>query len=225
MPNLIALADKALELVRDGMVVGLGSGKASSAFIEALGRRVAQGLHVLGIATSQASEDLAKRLNIPLVTLDDVDWIDLTCDGADEVDPQGDCIKGYGGALVREKVVAAASKQLAILIGEEKLVPQLGSRGKLPVEVVPFAASFCQRELAALGLTPQFREQDRKPFRTDNGNLILDCGTGPIADPLQLEQAIRAIPGIVGTGLFLDMVATVLVERNGSVEVRRFPRG
>src|SRR4051812_39712499 len=125
-PNLAALANKALELVSDGMVVGLGSGKASTAFIERLGECVVGGLKVRCVPTSQASADLATRLGIPLVTLDEIDSIDLTCDGADEVDPQGNCIKGYGGALVREKVVAAASKQLAILVGSDKLVDQLG---------------------------------------------------------------------------------------------------
>lgn len=220
-PDLSALADEALKLIRDGMVVGLGSGKASMAFIQRLGEGVAQGLKIQGVPTSQASADLATKLGIPLVTLDHVESIDVTCDGADEVDPQGNCIKGYGGALVREKVVAAASKRLVILVGAEKLVEQLGSRGKLPVEVVPFAAAPCRRRLAALGLWPQVRQQDGRDYLTDNGNLILDCGTGPIADVRKLEMSICEIPGVVGTGLFLGMANLILIERGGTVEARK----
>ena len=220
-PNVSALADEAVKLIRDGMVVGLGSGKASMAFIQRLGERVAQGLKVQGVPTSQASADLATKLGIPLVALDQAESIDVTCDGADEVDPQGNCIKGYGGALVREKVVAAASKRLVILVGSEKLVDQLGSRGKLPVEVVPFAAAPCRRRLTSLALTPQVRQQDGRDYLTDNGNLILDCGTRVIADARQLDLDIRSIPGVVGTGLFLGMANVVLVEREGSVEVRQ----
>jgi ribose 5-phosphate isomerase A len=219
-PNLAALADEAMKLIRDGMVVGLGSGKASTAFIERLGECVVAGLKVQGVPTSQASADLATRLGIPLLTLDQVESIDVTCDGADEVDPNGNCIKGYGGALVREKVVAAASKRLAILVGSEKLVDQLGSRGKLPVEVIPFATALCKRRLVALGLQPQVRQQNGRDYLTDNGNLILDCGTGPIADPGKLEQSMLAIPGVVGTGLFIAMANVVLIERAGEVEVR-----
>jgi len=220
-PNLTALAEEATKLVRDGMVVGLGSGKASMAFIQRLGECVAQGLKIQGVPTSQASADLATKLGIPLVTLDQVESIDVTCDGADEVDPQGNCIKGYGGALVREKVVAEASKRLAILVGSEKLVDQLGSRGKLPVEVVPFAVAPCRRRLSALGLSPQVRQQDGRDYCTDNGNLILDCGTGPIADACRLEQDVRSIPGVVGTGLFLRMASVILIEREGRVEIRQ----
>jgi ribose 5-phosphate isomerase A len=223
-PNLAALADEALKLIRDGMVVGLGSGKASMAFIQRLGECVAQGLKIQGVPTSQASADLATKLGIPLVTLDQVESIDVTCDGADEVDPQGNCIKGYGGALVREKVVAAASKRLVILVGDEKLVEQLGSRGKLPVEVVPFAVAPCRRRLISLGLSPQVRQQDGRDYLTDNGNLILDCGTAPIEDAQQLEASIRDIPGVVGTGLFLKMAHLALVERAGSIEQRQFNR-
>jgi ribose 5-phosphate isomerase A len=194
------------------------------AFIQRLGECVAQGLKIQGVPTSQASADLATKLNIPLVTLDQVESIDVTCDGADEVDPQGNCIKGYGGALVREKVVAATSKRLVILVGDEKLVEQLGSRGKLPVEVVPFAVAPCRRRLISLGLSPQVRQQDGRDYLTDNENLILDCGTAPIEDAQQLEASIRDIPGVVGTGLFLKMAHLALVERAGSIEQRQFNR-
>jgi ribose 5-phosphate isomerase A len=214
----------AQKYVGEGSVVGLGTGKAASAFIRALGARVATGLNVRGIATSQASAELARTLHIPLVEFDRVEAIDVTVDGADEVDPQGNLIKGYGGALVREKIVAAASKKLVILVGEEKLVPVLGSRGKLPVEVLPFGMSATARHLQALGLAPQPRMAEGKPFVTDNGNHILDCGTGPIPQPTELEANLRAIPGVVGTGLFLTMADVVLIQRGEQVEVREFVR-
>jgi len=145
-----------------------------------------------------------------------------TVDGADEVDPQLDLIKGYGGALVREKVVAAASRREIILVGSEKLVAVLGSRGKLPVEVIPFAAAFCARRLAALGCRPQIRSADGGPFVSDGGNYILDCGVDPIAAAQELENAIRDIPGVVGTGLFINIADVVLVGEGDSVrEMRR----
>jgi ribose 5-phosphate isomerase A len=218
------IADRAAALVTSGMVVGLGTGKAASAFIEALGRKVQSGLAIRGVPTSESSAQLASRLGIPLTTLNDVAELDLTVDGADEVDPQGNLIKGYGGALVREKIVAAASRQLVILVGDEKLVPQLGSRGKLPVEVVQFGLAATTRHLAALGLRPQLRKTGSQPLVTDNGNYIVDCGTGPIGQPTELERAILAIPGVVGTGLFIGMAGMVLVQRSATVEVRDFPR-
>src|SRR5512143_4018027 len=181
-PILAAIAARALEFVHDGAVVGLGTGRAATAFVEALGARVKQGLHVTGVPTSQATAATARRLAIPLVDLDDVDEIDVTVDGADEVDPQLNLIKGYGGAMVGEKIVAAASRREIILVGSEKLVPVLGKRGILPVEVIPFAVGFCKRRLAALGCRPQVRFTDgvRVPFVSDSGNYILDCGIEPI---------------------------------------------
>jgi ribose 5-phosphate isomerase A len=219
--DLRSVAARALDLIPDGGVIGLGTGRAATAFIHALGERVRAGLRVRGLPTSQASADLAGRLGIPLTTFDEVDAIDVDVDGADEVDPHCDLIKGYGGALVREKIVAAASRRLVILAGEEKLVPALGSRGILPVEVVPFGLALCRRRLAALGWTPEPRTHDGKLFVTDNGNHILDCRIPPLARPAEVEQAVRAIPGVVGTGLFLGMADTVLVQKGDAVEVRR----
>jgi ribose 5-phosphate isomerase A len=210
-----------LEGISDGQVVGLGTGRAATAFIHALGERVRDGLQVRGVPTSQASADLARQLGIPLASLDTVDGIDVDVDGADEVDPRCDLIKGYGGALVREKIVSASSRRLIILVGEEKLVPALGSRGKLPVEVVPYGLAHCRRGLSALGCVPVLRAQGGKPFVTDNGNFILDCGVGPLKRPIELERAIRAIAGVVGTGLFLGMADTVLIQRGSEIEVRR----
>jgi len=213
-----ANAAMAAQLVADGQVVGLGTGRAAAAFIRALGERVRGGLRVRGVPTSQASDELARQVSIPLVSLDEVETLDLTVDGADEVDPQLNLIKGYGAALVREKIVAAASKRFVILVGPEKLVPLLGSRGKVPIEVVPFGVAATIRHLRALGLNPEQRIASGQPVVTDNGNCVVDGGTGPIANPAKLEAAIRAIPGVVGTGLFLGMADTVLVERGEQVE-------
>lgn len=223
-PVLAAVAARAMELVHDGAVVGLGTGRAATAFVEALGERVKQGLRVTGVPTSQATALTARRFGIPLVALDDVEAIDVTVDGADEVDPHLNLIKGYGGALVGEKIVAAASRRLIIVVGSEKLVPVLGTRGILPVEVIPFAAGFCTRRLVALGCRPQVRLTGgmRVPFVSDNGHYILDCGIDPIAAPQALEDAIRAIPGVVGTGLFIGIAERVLVgEASGVRELCR----
>lgn len=213
-----ANAALAAQLAVDGQVIGLGTGRAAAAFIRALGERVRGGLKVRGVPTSVDSEKLAKEVGIPLTSLEEVEQLDLTVDGADEVDPQLNLIKGYGAALVREKIVAAASQKLVILVGDEKLVPALGSRGKIPVEVVPFGVAATCRHLQALGLKPQQRLTNSQPLVTDNGNWIVDCGTEPIANPAELEAGIRAIPGVVGTGLFLGMADVVLVQRGEQVE-------
>lgn len=211
------LAVHALAYVRPGQVVGLGSGQAATAFVHALGRRVQAGLRVTGVPTSEATATLAQELGIPLASLEDSPSIDVTIDGADEVDAGLDLIKGYGGALIREKVVAAASRRLVILVGHDKLVPVLGSRGKLPVEVVRFAAGFCRRRLADEGYAPVLRMHGAAPIVTDNGNLIFDCAVGPIADATRVDDALRSIPGVVGTGLFVGMTHTTLVWYEGRV--------
>jgi ribose 5-phosphate isomerase A len=152
-----------------------------------------------------------QQVGVPIASLDEVSQLAVAVDGADEVDPNLDLIKGYGRALVREKIVAACSKKFVILVGANKLVPVIGSRGKLPVEVLPFALSLCVRHLRDLGLDPVPFEKDGQPFVSDNGCRILDCGVKPIARPAELEAAIRAIPGVVGTGLFLGMADVVLI--------------
>jgi ribose 5-phosphate isomerase A len=207
----MTIYERALALVRAGEVVGLGSGHASAEFIAVLGARVRDGLAVRGVPTSRASEELARKAGIPLVSLAEGLPLTLTVDGADEVDPNLDLIKGYGRALVREKIVAASSRKLVILVGPGKEVPVLGSRGKLPVEVVPFAVPLCRARLAKLGCNPILYEENGQPFVTDNGNHILDCALAPILHPEQFEEHLRAIPGVVGTGLFLGMADTVLV--------------
>ena len=142
-------------------------------------------------------------------------------DGADEVDPRCNLIKGYGGALVREKIVAAASKKFVVLVGPEKLVSVLGGRGKLPVEVLPFGLALCRRQLKAMGWGPVLRMKENSAYVTDNGNNILDCQVPPLDRPAENELAVRSIPGVVGTGLFLGMAHTVLIQQGDNVEARQ----
>lgn len=225
-PAVQAVAEKALELIHDGAKVGLGSGRASAAFIAKLGERVKQGLRIVGVPTSEVSATQARALGIPLVDIDETLELDLTVDGADEVAPNLDLVKGWGGALVRERIVAATSRRQVILVGPEKLVPGLGARGRVPVEVIPLARGFVVRQLRALGITPTLRPgpDGKTPFVTDNGNLTLDC---ELARPLQgsdealaLEAQLLAIAGVVDTGLFLGTAERVLIGRDGgAVEV------
>jgi ribose 5-phosphate isomerase A len=208
----VTIDERALELIADGTRIGLGSGRAARAFVTALGERVRAGrLQVQGVPTSEETATLARKEGIPLLTLAEAETLDATVDGADEVAPNLDLIKGYGRAFVREKVVAASSRRIIILVGDEKLVSALGARGRLPVEVVPFALALCAKRLAELGLPPTPYRDGAGLFVTDNGNHILDCQIGPLADAGRLELDIRAIPGVVGTGLFLGMADTVLV--------------
>jgi ribose 5-phosphate isomerase A len=208
----MTIVERALELVEDGSTIGLGSGRAAQAFVRALGERVRGGaIRIRGVATSQETAALARQVGVPLVTLNDTGDLAVTIDGADEVDPNLDLIKGYGRALVREKIVAASSRQLIILIGEKKLVSRLGSRGKLPVEVVPFGLPLCERRLRDLGCNPVPFRKNEQLFMSDNGNQIIDCEVAPIMAPDQLEQAILAIPGVIDTGLFLGMANVTLI--------------
>ncbi|MEE3332030.1 MAG: ribose-5-phosphate isomerase RpiA [Myxococcota bacterium] len=215
-------AQAALEFVKDGQTLGLGTGRAAAAFVRALGARVAEGLNVRGVPTSDATADLARQVGIPLLTLEEAGVLDTTFDGADEVDPNLDVIKGYGGALVREKIVAASSNQLVILVGSEKRVGMLGERGKLPVEVLGFGQALCETRLTALGCNPSLRLNDAgEAYITDNGNPILDCKIANIPNPKALEAAILDIPGVLGTGLFVDMADAVVIQDGDNVEVKR----
>ncbi len=216
-PSVHAVATKALELIADGARVGLGSGRAASVFITKLGLRRQNGLRVIGVPTSQASADTAMKAGVPLIDLGEDVQLDITIDGADEVAPNLDLVKGRGGALVRERIVAAASKRFVILVGQEKLVQRLGERGPVPVEVIPFARWVATKQLSALGLVPTLR-MDRtgsRPFVSDNGNLILDC---TLPEPLRDRQAARELArtlddlaGVVDTGFFLGTADQVLV--------------
>jgi ribose 5-phosphate isomerase A len=216
--SLVAL--KALDYVQDKMAVGLGTGRAATAFVHALGQRVAAGLQVRCVPTSQSTADLATKLGIPLTTLADTMPLDLTVDGADEVDPDLNLIKGLGGALVREKIVAAASRRLVILVDAGKEVKSLGAHRILPVEVVPFGLGFVKARLAALGYEAGPRMAGGKWFISDNGNYILDCTVAAIPDAASLDQTIRSIPGVVGTG-FVGMAHTVLVLDGETVRSRQ----
>jgi ribose 5-phosphate isomerase A len=217
--HLAALGHYALRFAKPGDVIGLGTGHAATAFINALGASLIQ---VRGIPTSRASEELGRSLGIEIASLADAPKIDTDFDGADEVDPRLNLIKGYGGALVREKIVAAASRRFIVLVGEEKLVKRLGTRGSLPVEVVPFALPLAMRRIAALSLKPKVRQKDGADFVSDNGNLIFDCGVKEIRNPARLDRELREIPGVVGTGLFVGMASLVLVARNnGKIDVLR----
>jgi ribose 5-phosphate isomerase A len=203
-------AERAVTYIQDGMTVGLGTGSTAAYAIKKLGERVAkEHLQIRAIATSQRSEELARELNIPIVSFDEIDKIDLTIDGADEVDEQLNLIKGGGGALLREKVVATNSRELIIIVDETKLVKRLG-RFPLPVEVVPFALTVVKRQLEQLDCIPKLRMQDDKSYITDNGNYILDCYFGEIKLAAQLHDAIKAITGVVDSGLFIQLAKTVI---------------
>jgi len=216
-PGVHAAAARALDLIPDGARVGLGSGRAASAFIALLGARARAGFPVSGVPTSRAAAELARRAGVPLVELGAGGPLDITVDGADEVAPNLDLIKGRGGALVRERIVAAASTSQLILVGADKLVRALGERGPVPVEVIPLGEWLATRECITLGLTPVRRvdADGSRPFVTENGNYILDCmATAPLPDARAaraLERRLRAIVGVVDTGLFLGTASRVLV--------------
>ena len=211
----LSIYERALEFIHEGMTVGLGSGRAATAFIKLLGARVQQGFRIRGgVPTSDASDRLARELGIPVLTLEDGLPLDVDVDGADEWTDDLNLIKGYGRALVREKIVATASKKLVILVGPGKHVAALGARGKLPVEIVPLALPLAQARLRQLGWEPVLWMVDGRRGCTDNGNYILDCAIPPsalIRDPVATEAEVRAIPGVVGTGLFVGMADVVLV--------------
>ncbi len=204
-----------MALVEAGMTVGLGTGSTAAHAIRSLGRRVREGLAVRGVPTSEASAALALAEGIPLVDLNGVERVHLAIDGADEVDRQKRCIKGGGGALLREKIVASAADRLVIVVDSGKTVERLGAF-PLPVEVVPFAREQVRRQLLALGASVEARAGKGGPFVTDEGNRILDCRFDGIVDAAALAARLDAIPGIVGHGLFIDMADDVIVGRGGS---------
>ncbi len=204
--------ERAAQEVRDGMTLGLGTGSTVYYFLQALGRLVREGLHVTGVPTSVQTAHMATELAIPLTTLEAQPHLDLAIDGADEVDPYLNLIKGAGGALLREKIIAASASRFLVVVDESKIVPQLGTRYPLPVEVVPFGVTPTLRALEALGAQATLRrEASGQPWVSDNGNALVDCRFGPIADPAALQQALLAIPAVVDTGLFLQMTSLVMV--------------
>jgi len=202
-------ANKAVEYVRNGMTLGLGTGSTAYWAIRGIGDMVKNGLSVRAIATSIQSEELAREMNITLVPFTEIDHLDITIDGADEVDPAFNLIKGGGGALLREKIVASATRFYIIIVDETKLVKQLG-RFPLPVEVAPFGWELTERRLTALGCTLARRMAGDKPFLTDNQHYILDCSFGTIADPPQLHRQVSDITGVMEDGFFINMANIVI---------------
>ena len=216
-----AAGGAATKLVRDGDVVGLGTGSTAYFAVIALGERVKSGLKIIGIPTSVQTADLARAVGIQLTTLDEHPEIDITIDGADEVDPRLNLIKGGGGALLREKVVASASKKMIVVADSSKVVSVLG-KFPLPVEVISFARTVVEKKILSLGASPKLRTKpDGSPFLTDNGNQILDCSFGEIVDPPALALALSNIPGIVEHGLFIGLAKLALVGRGDRVEELR----
>ena len=217
-----AAGEKAVEYVKPGMTVGLGTGSTAYWAIHAIAARVNEGMEIKAIATSTASEDLARELGITIISFADTDYIDITIDGADEVSATLDLIKGGGGALLREKIVAAATKLYIIIADQNKYVPILGAFA-LPVEVVKFGWEMTFRHLEKLGCTPKVRLSGDAFFVSDNGNFIIDCSFTAIERPAALNQQIYAIPGVVENGLFLDMADVVILgDKDGSTrEIRK----
>ena len=205
--------EAAVTFIEDGMVIGLGSGTTATQMIYALGRRIQEGLRITGaVATSHASEDLARKLGIPLTDLDTHPVLDLAIDGADEIDQQLRLIKGGGGALLREKIVASSARRFVVIGDATKRVALLGQNTPLPVEAVPFAATPVIKRLEALGATVQLRRSGGNVFFTENCNIILDCFfANGIADPAELDARIHSIVGVVETGLFLDMAERAII--------------
>lgn len=224
--RLQRLGERAAELVEDDMLVGLGTGSTAAAMIEALGRRRLDGLNFTGVATSHHTLEQATSLGIPMVALNDIDRLDLCIDGADEIDPALNVVKGRGGALLFEKLVARRADQYVIIATDEKLVEHLGTRMALPVEVVPEGWIHTADEIATLGVSPNLRKKNDTPFKTDGGHYILDCvwpGENTI-DPASIAEALKAITGVVDHGLFINMVTMALtIDPEGKIETHSAP--
>jgi len=222
-------AARALEWVRDGMRVGLGTGSTAKHFVELLGERVAGGLSIVGVPTSEVTRADAERCGIRLTTLDEVDRLDLTVDGADEIDPALDVIKGGGGALLREKIVAAASEHMVVIADETKWVEKLG-RFPLPIEVIPFGLAATRRALAGAfrkadvsGEMVLRTDKNGHVFVTDGGHWIIDAHLGSIADAPRLASLLNPIPGVVEHGLFIGLARTAVLAGPQGIRVIERP--
>ena len=216
-----AAACAAVAEIEDGMLVGLGTGTTANVAIFALGERVAAGLKVTTVATSLAASRAAEAAGLPVLPFDTLARLDLAIDGADELDPELRAIKGKGGAMLREKIIAAAATRMIVIVDADKQVTRLG-RGALPVEVLPFAAGFVSHRIEQLGATVSRRMGGEACYRTDQDNIVLDCRFGSIDDPQALASALSAIPGMLGHGLFLDEIDVAYVGgSDGVVQLTR----
>lgn len=216
-PKQIA-GERAVEFVEDGMVVGLGSGTTAYYAIQKIGERVGQGLKITGVCTSENTRQLAERWKIPHADIDDVKRIDLTIDGADEVDTLGNGIKGGGGALLFEKIVASISSQIIWVVEQRKLVSQLGAF-PLPVEIMPFGHKHCISVLEEMGLNPRLRMSGKEIFRTDSRHYIVDLHTGQLPDLSDLDSRLKQIPGVIEHGLFLNLVNKVVAANKDMADI------
>lgn len=210
--------EAACEYVKDGMVVGLGTGSTVHYTIKELGRMVNRGLRIVGIPTSIRSENLARQCRIPLSNLHEHPHVDLSIDGADEVDPKLNLVKGMGGALVREKIVASVSRRLIVVVDESKRVEKLGTKSPVPVEVLPFGWTAGVKRIEELGAEVDLRRSRRIPFVSDNGNYILDCRFKEIPSPKRLEAKLNNIPGVVENGIFVGLANMALVASEDGVK-------
>jgi ribose 5-phosphate isomerase A len=215
-----AAAARAVNEVEDGMVVGLGSGSTAAFAVEVLAARIAKGLRVVGIPTSEKTAALARRLDVPLTNFAAHRRLDIAIDGADQVERRTlNLIKGLGGALLREKMVASASRRMIVVVDETKLVNRLGGNTPLPVEIVSFGWETVLDRLAAIGCAPRLRLTGGKPFTTDGGNYIVDCAIAEIPDPAALDAGLSAVVGVIESGLFIGMASKIIVGGPTGVEV------
>ena len=212
-------AEAAVEYVKDGMIVGLGTGSTTEFAVKKLGERVRDGLAIRGIPTSDVTKVQAEEEGIPLIDFSETMYLDLTIDGADEIDINLNMIKGGGAALLREKIVASASKEEIIIVSHEKFVKQLGSF-PLPVEVIPFGWQIIFNQLETLGGSPDLRLKQGQPLLTDQGNYIIDCRFRQILDAAQLEQRLNMIPGVVENGLFTGLCTRMIMAEGEKIVVK-----
>ncbi|MBT5794683.1 MAG: ribose-5-phosphate isomerase RpiA [Deltaproteobacteria bacterium] len=217
-------AEAAVEYVKDGMIVGLGTGSTTEFAVKKLGEKVRDGLAIRGIPTSDITKKQAEEEGIPLIDFSETMYIDLTIDGADEIDADLNMIKGGGAALLREKIVASASREEIIIVSSEKFVVQLGSF-PLPVEVIPFGWQVIFNQLGTLGGSPDLRLKQGQPLRTDQGNYIIDCRFSQIIDAVQLEQRLNMIPGVVENGLFTGLCSRMIMADGDKIVVKEHGKG
>lgn len=216
------VAEKAVQHIKEGMVVGLGTGSTANFVTQKIGELVKDKFELVCIPTSVQTETLAKKLNIPLASLEDYTEIDITIDGADEVDPKLNLIKGMGGALLREKIIASYSKTEIIVVDSSKLVKVLGTKSPLPVEIVPFGVRNTLKALSKLGCQVKLRLVNNRPYLTDNQNYLVECSFSSIKDPIELEKNINEIIGVVENGLFIELADIIIVgSKYGVKELKR----